>query len=73
MREVNKLTTVYVTHSDHANEMHTHSDHGNEKQRIINMCNDILCDGNGFIEPCPLDILYTVDHMSPYSGLLSKH
>ena len=60
------------------------------------MCNDILCDENGFgsdidsiydgvcnnvldlkleqvFEPCPSDTLYNVDHMSPCSGLLSKH
>ena len=24
-------------------------------------------------EPCPSDTLYSVDHMSPCSGLLSKH
>ena len=29
MREINKLTTVDVMHSDHGNDMHTHSDHGN--------------------------------------------
>ena len=42
-----KVTTVDFMHSDHGNDMHTHSDHGNEMQRIVNMCNDILCDENG--------------------------
>ena len=44
-REVNKLTTVYVTHSDHGNEMHTHSDHDNamhthsdKKYNQLSMC-----------------------------------
>ena len=46
MREIIKLTTLYVmhsdhgndmpTHSDHDNDMHTHSEHGNEMQPIVN-------------------------------------
>ena len=47
MREINKLTTVDVMHSDHGNEMQTHSKHDNKMQQIVNMCNDILCDENG--------------------------
>ena len=97
MREINKLTTANVMHSDHGNDMHTHSEHGNEMQPIVNRCNDILCDENDsgsdiysiydvvsnnvldlnkleqVFELCPPDTLYNVDHMSPCSGLLSKH
>ena len=97
MREINKLTTVDVMHSDHGNDIHTYSDHGNGIQPIVNMCYDMLCDENGsgsdidsiydvvcnnvfdlnkleqVFEPCPSDTLYNVDHMSPCSGLLSKH
>ena len=47
MREINKLTTVEVFHSDLGNDIHTHSEHGNETQPIVNMYNDILCDENG--------------------------
>ena len=39
------------------------------------VCNNVL-DLNKLeqvFEPCPSDTLYTVDHMSPCSGLLSKH
>ena len=41
MREINKLTTVDVIHSDHDNGMHTHSDHGNEMYTHYDHGNDM--------------------------------
>ena len=39
------------------------------------VCNNVLYLNKleHVFEPCPSDTLYTVDHMSPCSGLLSKH
>ena len=39
------------------------------------VCNNVLdlIKLEEVLEPCPSDTLYTVDHMSPCSGLLSKH
>ena len=73
------------THSEHGNEMqpivNTCNDilcdengSGSDIDYDV-VCNNVL-DLNKLeevLEPCPSDTLYTVDHMSPCSGLLSKH
>ena len=75
------------THSEHGNEMQPtvnmcndilcdENGSGSDIDRIYDVvCNNVL-DLNKLeevLEPCPSDTLYTVDHMSPCSGLLSKH
>ena len=75
------------THSEHGNEMQPtvnmcndilcdENGSGSDIDRMYDVvCNNVL-DLNKLgevLEPCPSDTLYTVDHMSPCSGLLSKY
>ena len=75
------------THSEHGNEMQPivnmcndilcdENGSGSDIDSIYDVvCNNVV-DLNKLeqvFEPCPSDTLYTVDHMSPCSGLLSKH
>ena len=78
---------VMHTHSEHGNEMQPTVNMGNDilcdengSGSDIDRIYDVVCNNvldliklEEVLEPCPSDTLYTVDHMSHCSGLLSKH
>ena len=70
MRERNKLITVDVNMCNDI--VCDENGSGSDIDDVV--CNTVLYRNTPeqVFEPCPSDTLYTVDHKSPSSGLLSK-
>ena len=87
MRNHSDHDTDMHTHSEHGNEMQPivnmcndilcdENGSGSDIDSIYDVVRNNVLDRNKleqFFEPYPSDTLYDVDHMSPCSGLLSKH